>query len=195
MYINGAYNDITNLMTLLGNNTEESEKTSGTSKGSAQAAADGAESGGDLVELSALGGLSNLAQGLSANKTVLESLNERIETLQGHFLSALTTKLEEAGVDVEQKITLTRDDDGTVSVAGEHPDKEAIERIFKDEPVLAEAFSAIADESELVRTIKSRKNTGYGQGGLAAYLNTIGTDSEDSFFFSMMSGSASTYFS
>jgi|GEM_PF-1504756 len=206
MEISGTYNDITRLMTLIGSSSDEaseSETTTSSHETTASSASTDSDSSssssGDLVSLSENGyGITGLLGTVIPNQSVLTSLEEKTTLLQEHFLGALNTKLEEAGIDTDTPITLKRNADGTIEVAGDHPDKEAIEALFTEEPVLAEAFNAIADQSELARKIKADRSVAFARsGGLAAYTSTALTSSSsdtESFFASMLGDSLSTWF-
>ncbi|MEF3697805.1 hypothetical protein [Desulfolutivibrio sp.] len=205
MEISGTYNDITRLMTLIGSSSDEASETATTTSShettasSASTDSDSSSSSGDLVSLSENGyGITGLLGTVIPNQSVLTSLEEKTTLLQEHFLGALNTKLEEAGIDTEIPITLKRNADGSIEVAGDHPDKEAIEALFTEEPVLSEAFNAIADQSELARKIKADRSVAFARsGGLAAYTSTSLTSSSsdtESFFASMLGDSLSTWF-
>ncbi|MDQ7831251.1 MAG: hypothetical protein RDU30_05940 [Desulfovibrionaceae bacterium] len=203
MEITGTYNDITRLMSLVGSSSDEAEKSETTKNSHTTTASstktDSESSSGDLVSLSANGyGVSGLLGTVTPNQSVLTSLEEKTTLLQQHFLGAMNTKLEEAGIDAEIPITLKRNADGSIEVANDHPDKEAIEALFTEEPVLAEAFNAIADQSELARKIKAERNVIFSRsGGMAAYVNASLTSSSsdtDSFYASMMGNSLSVWF-
>ncbi len=202
MEISGTYNEITRLMTLLGSESDEtseaeSSKSAANTPASSADEASSAES--DLVTLSENGfSLGGLAGSLVADKSVLDSLEEQTAAIEEQFLSALSEKLEEAGVDTSMAITLTRNADGTIEVANDHPDKETIEAIFEEEPVLTQAFDAIADQSELARKIKAERNVMFSRaGGFAAYSNCLDSGSStevDSYFLSFLGDNVSTWF-
>jgi hypothetical protein len=130
-------------------------------------------------------------------------LNAENEILQQHLTSALATKFDEAGIDTSQTITLTRDADGNVVVAGDNADKDAIEQIFADEPSLTEAFNTLADNSALAKSYtKSQTTSLVRTNGYSAYLqqlqdsssSTDGT-SASQFYLSLLSDYSTTYFS
>lgn len=204
MEINGSYNDITRLMTLVKSGSDESAETQKTAKTAhdytaSSSGADDESGSGDLVSLSANGyGVSGLLGSMTADKGVLDSLEEKTSLLQEHFLGAMATKLEEAGIDTSVPITLKRNADGTVEVVGDHPDKEKIEALFTEEPVLGEAFNAIADQTELARKIKADRSVIFSRaGGFAAYAqNSLTSSSSDSdnFYASLLGDSMSVWF-
>lgn len=204
MEINGTYNDITRLMTLIGASSDESSETEGAKTShdykASSAKSESESESGDLVSLSSNGyGLTGLLGSVVSDKGVLDSLEEKTSVLQEHFLSALSTKLEEAGIDTSVSITLKRNADGSIEVAGDHPDKEKIEALFTKEPVLGEAFNAIAEQTELARKIKAERSVAFSRaGGFAAYAQNSLTSSSsskgDSFYASLLGDSMSVWF-
>ncbi len=187
MQINTSFDTKTELLKInAGTTTESSSSTTNTTT---------ANSGSDTAALS-------LSQSDSSGlvSTVLQ-LKAENEILQQHLTSALATKLAEAGISVDQTITLTRDDDGTVQVVGDCADKEAIEKIFADESSLTEAFNSLADNSELARSYtKSQTSSLVRTNGYAAYLDQFSSSSGSSdtsssdFYYSLLNGDSATYF-
>ncbi|NMC48912.1 MAG: hypothetical protein GYA47_05705 [Desulfovibrio sp.] len=202
MEISGTYNEIARLMTLLqseSDETAEAKKSGASESDSSSSSTESSSAESDLVTLSENGfSLSGLSGSLVADKSVLDSLEEQTSAIEEQFLSALSEKLEEAGVDTETAITLTRNADGTIEVANDHPDKETIEALFEEEPVLAQAFNAIADQSELARKIKSERSVMFSRaGGFDAYAKCLNSDSSsdaDSYFLSFLGDNVSTWF-
>ena len=121
----------------------------------------------------------------------------RTEALQTQFTKTLAAKFEEQGIDVSQPVTLTRTTDGIVTVAGEHPDKEAIEQLFADVPALTEAFNALADSSTQAASMTASQSASLVRAnGYAAYLTQMSsTASTSDFYYSYMEGASTTYFS
>jgi len=206
MEITGTYNDIARLMTLIGSTSDESSEAATSSKTKSSHDTTASSSGSDsktasqdLVSLTGNGyGINGLLGSVIPNQSVLTTLEEKTTLLQEHFLGAMNTKLEAAGIDTETPITLKRNADGSISVVGDHPDKEKIEALFTEEPVLAEAFNAIADQCELARKIKAERNVTFARsGGMAAYVNaslTTSSSDTENFFASMMGDSLSVWF-
>lgn len=129
-------------------------------------------------------------------------LNAENEVLQQHLTSALATKFEEAGIDTSQPITLTLDDKGKVTVAGDNADADAIEKIFTDNPALTEAFSTLSSNSTLAKSYTSTQTSSLVRSnGYAAYLNQLmngdssSSSSSSNFYLSMLGNYATTYFS
>jgi len=202
MEVSGVYNPITNLMELMGHETEETESakkgSSKSSNKSSDTTSGDSSKSSDEVNLSDLsGGLGKVSINLSTGTGVLDSLEANASYLQEHFLGALNAKLEEAGIDTSQRITLARDADGKVIVANDHPDKEEIEQLFEDTPVLTQAFNSLAEQSELARKIKGTASVTFARlGGLSAYMDSISSNANEneSFFLSLAQGAASSYF-
>ena len=70
------------------------------------------------------------------------------------FNAELNSLLNKNGIDVTKKIELGQDSSGNVVVKNDHPDKEAIEALFKDNPGLRDEFSRIHSMFELVQECK-----------------------------------------
>ena len=190
MLINSAFDTKSTLLTI--NSGTANESTSGT--------VTTANSNSDTAEWStaALSLTESDSSGLISPVLELKAQNE---ILQKHLTSALATKLEEAGIDVSQSITLTRDADGTVTVVGDCEDKDAIEAIFAEESSLTEAFNTLADNSELARSYtKTQTSSLVRANGYSAYLDqlsnaTSDSESSSSFYLSLLDGDSATYFS
>lgn len=181
--------------------TEQLKIHSGTTAESSSGTTTTANSSSDTAEWSSAA-LSLSESDSSGLVSPVLRLNAENEILQQHLTSALATKLAEAGISVDQPITLTRDADGTVKVVGDCADKEAIEKIFADEPSLTEAFNTLADNSELARSYTKRQTTSLVRAnGYAAYLDQLTGSSGSSdtssseFYLSMLRGDSATYFS
>ncbi|MYL84610.1 hypothetical protein GTA51_15930 [Desulfovibrio aerotolerans] len=118
------------------------------------------------------------------------------EALQTQLTKTLSSKFEELGIDTSQTITLTSDADGTVKVSGDHPDKEAIEKLFVDTPVLTEAFHSLAENSATLKSMTTRQAASLVRAkGYSAYLTQINsTASSSDFYLSYMNGMSSTSF-
>jgi hypothetical protein len=190
MQINTSFDSKTELLKITAGTTSESSSSTTTT----------ANSGSDTAEWSTAA-LSLSQSDSSGLVSPILQLKAENEILQQHLTSALATKLAEAGISVDQTITLTRDDDGTVQVVGDCADKEAIEKIFADEPSLTEAFNTLADNSELARSYtKSQTSSLVRTNGYAAYLDQLSSSSSSSdtsssdFYYSLLNGDSATYF-
>ena len=60
------------------------------------------------------------------------------------FTEELAARFAAAGVDTRQPVTLNVDGDGRVTVAGDHPSKAAVERLFAEDPDFANRYREIA---------------------------------------------------
>jgi hypothetical protein len=84
---------------------------------------------------------------------ILQTMSANIACLQDAFLDAASCALEAANVDLSRKITLRLNQRDELAVAGEHPDKEALEAILAQNPELAAAFKEISSQSEVLRDV------------------------------------------
>lgn len=100
---------------------------------------------------------------------VVGTLSENIEKLQDGFIETLYTVLSEENIDLNEKMTLRLDAADTLTVAGDHPDKERVESILANNPALSTAFGEIASQSEVLRDIANLNKVMTRQTGIAAY--------------------------
>lgn len=190
MLIHTSYDKTTNQMQIDSGTTKEVSSGNVTTANSSTDSADWSKAALSLSSSSTSGLISPVLQ-----------LNAENEILQQHLTKALATKFEEAGIDTSKPITLTLDDDGKVIVAGDHPDKDAIEKIFTDTPALAEAFTSLSDNSTLAKSYTNSQTASLVRSnGYAAYLQQIlssdsGTNSPSNFYLSLLGGNTATYFS
>lgn len=108
-------------------------------------------------------------------ENVLDTLSRNVESLQEGFVDALYSTLTEAGVDVGEKMTLRLDEGNALVVAGDHPQKSAVESAISENPALSSAFSEIAAQSELLRDIGNINKVMSRQGGLEQYARMSGS--------------------
>ena len=125
------------------------------------------------------------------------SLKSQNESLQQQLTQTLAGKFEELGIDTSQTITLKLGSDGKVTVANDHPDKEAIESLFAKTDVLTQAFTALAQNSASLQNMTaSQASARLRTNGYAAYLNQLNSDvSSSDFTMSFLGGLAATSFS
>uniref|UniRef100_B8DJM1 Uncharacterized protein n=1 Tax=Nitratidesulfovibrio vulgaris (strain DSM 19637 / Miyazaki F) TaxID=883 RepID=B8DJM1_NITV9 len=109
---------------------------------------------------------------------VLETLEQNVSDLQEGFLDTLSDRLDAAGVSLDEKLTLSMDDEGALSVLGDHPDKARIEQALSDAPELSSAFGELASQSELIRDIRSLRRVVTTRVGAAAY-DAVGAATTD----------------
>lgn len=67
------------------------------------------------------------------------------------FAADVGNKFREAGIHVPPNPILSNDSQGYVRVANDHPDKDKIEQLFKDNPELQQSYARISAESSLLR--------------------------------------------
>lgn len=190
------------IYTSYSNKTQELTIGSGTTTERSSGTVTTANSGADTAEWSSTA-LSMADSDSSGLISPVLQLNAENEILQQHLTSALATKLSEAGIDVSQPITLTRDSDGNVQVVGDNDNKDAIEQIFADSSTLTEAFNTLADNSTLAKSYSSSETASLVRtNGYSAYLqqlsdasSTSSDSSTSNFFLSMLGNDSATYFS
>jgi len=118
------------------------------------------------------------------------------EALQEQLTKTLAAKLEELDIDASETITLGRDAEGNIVVEGDNINKKALEKLFRDTPVLTEAFNTLADNSTMLRTMTSQQAGSLVRtNGYSAYLQQLNSSTtSSSFYMSMLNGVSSTYF-
>ena len=84
---------------------------------------------------------------------VIEPLSIHVYALQELFLNTLYSKLEEANIDTNTKITLFLNKKGNLVVQGDHPQKEEIDLMLTANPALTSVFIELSSNSELARDI------------------------------------------
>ena len=84
---------------------------------------------------------------------VIEPLSIHVYALQELFLNTLYSKLDEANIDINTKITLYLNKKGYLAVQGEHPQKEDIDLMLNANPALTSVFIELSTNSELARDI------------------------------------------
>ena len=117
----------------------------------------------DLSQITDGAGLSSLAPRIQAvlneiagpEDNVLDALSNNVGKLQDGFIDTLYTSLSASDIDLTQKLTLRMGGDGLLAVAGDHPQKDAIEGVLREQPALSTAFDEIASQSELLRDIRN----------------------------------------
>lgn len=64
----------------------------------------------------------------------------------------LDRRLRASGIDTGIPVTLTVRGNGTIGVAGDHPQRQAIERLFADDPELANRYRKVAGDNHMIAT-------------------------------------------
>lgn len=104
-----------------------------------------------------------------SENNVLDTLSDNVGKLQEGFIDTLYSALSKENVDLTQKMTLRLGKENSLSVAGEHPDKERVDTLLAETPALSEAFSEIASQSEVLRDIANINKVMTRQTGIGAY--------------------------
>lgn len=108
---------------------------------------------------------------------VLDALSGNVGKLQDGFIDALYSALSARDINLDQKLTLRLNGEGILSVAGDHPQKEAVENVLREQPALSAAFDEIASQSELLRDIRNISKVMSRKGGLEQYAAAGNTGS------------------
>ncbi|UZP68398.1 hypothetical protein N1030_05330 [Desulfovibrio mangrovi] len=127
---------------------------------------------------------------------VVDALEGNINTLQDGFLETLHTRLSEAGVSLDEKITLRHGEGASLTLIGQHPDKESIEGVLANSPDLTEAFDEITGQSELVRDIRNIRKVVKSRSAMAQYAEAAaeGDKGNDTYQLSMRGAFSHFYF-
>ena len=119
------------------------------------------------------------------------------QALQDQLTKTLAAKFDELKIDTSDTIILKRDAEGNIVVDGDSPNKDVIEKLFRDTPVLTQAFNTLADNSTMLKTMTSQQAGALMRtNGYSAYLQQLNSDSTaNSFNFSMRGVVSSISFS
>ncbi|MDL2209530.1 hypothetical protein LJC26_01850 [Desulfovibrio sp. OttesenSCG-928-O18] len=110
-----------------------------------------------------------LSEMAASENNVIDTLSGNIDRLQDGFIETLYTALSEEGIDLSQKMTLRLDGSNALIVAGDHPEKERVDKILAGQPALSSAFGEIAAQSEVLRDITNINKVMTRQAGMDAY--------------------------
>lgn len=80
----------------------------------------------------------------------MQDLRSAYETAFAAFTQRLDGLLDSAGVDRSRPARLQADAVGSITVTNDHPDKEAIERLFRENPELANQFRGLSGLASLL---------------------------------------------
>jgi hypothetical protein len=103
---------------------------------------------------------------------VLQAISDNIANLQDAFVTALAGTLETASIDISHKVTLRLNQEEALTVAGEHPDKDRLEKILAQNRELAAAFKEIASQSEVLRDVGNIGKVIGMSTGVSSYQNS-----------------------
>jgi hypothetical protein len=126
---------------------------------------------------------------------VLEALSSNVAALQEGFIDRLYAVLSENGIDLSQKLTLRLNAGGSLAVAGNRPDKEAVENALRGQPALSAAFGEIASQSELLRDISNINKVMTRRTGAERYAETWATPGAAVYQMSLKGDMSHFYFS
>lgn len=163
MTIDGIYNGLNNMMSIQhGDGNKEKAADNGTQSLASLT---------DSISLSSIDPkLRSVLEDISnQGGDVVDTLEGNIDTLQDGFLETLHGRLEEAGVSLDDKITLRLNEGDALEMVGTHPDKESVNTVLQQSPDLKEAFEEISSQSELVRDIKNIRKVVRNRSGFAQY--------------------------
>lgn len=127
-------------------------------------------------------------------ENVLDTLSRNVENLQEGFVETLYSTLTEAGVDVGEKLTMRLNGSNGLVVAGEHPQKELVEKAVEQNPALSSAFSEIAAQSELLRDIGNINKVMSRQNGLEQYAHMAASGGQAVYQMSLKGDMSHFYF-
>ena len=91
----------------------------------------------------------------SSGNNVLNTLTDNISALQDCFVDSFYQAIQSVTVDLSQKVTLRLDASSRLFVAGDHPDKNALNALLHKETELSVIFAEIASQSAALRSIHS----------------------------------------
>lgn len=131
---------------------------------------------------------------MTGENNVLNTLADNVERLQDGFIETLYTTLSEGDVDLSQKMTLRLGDSGSLVVAGEHPEKDQVEKLLAKDPALANAFSEIAAQSEVLRSIANIGKVMTRQTGMNAYTDLEHAGSASTVYQMSLKGEMSHFY-
>lgn len=157
---------------------------------------------GTLQEVTDQAKLSSLAPRIQAvlseitgsENNVLHTLSANVEKLQEGFIDTLYTTLSENDVDLTQKMTLRLDRNSSLTVAGEHPEKERVDAILSQNPTLSTAFGEIASQSEVLRDLANISKVMTRHTGMEAYAASGADKSSYSIYQMSLKGEMSHFY-
>jgi hypothetical protein len=97
------------------------------------------------------------------------------------FKRTLKQLFTDAGINTSQTIRLEPDGNGGVTVVGQHPDRDKIEKIFEDNPDLAAKFRALAQKFNDLRAAENKPQSDQPLLGPSFGLTIIGDDFQAAF--------------
>lgn len=191
MTVDGIYNSLNSMMNIRQDDGERTRSNQESSTTLSQLT--------DSISLSSIDPkLRSVLEDISdRGGNVVEALETNINALQDGFLETLHGRLEESGINLNEKITLRMNGDDSLELVGNHPDKEAVNELLANSGDLKDAFEEIASQSELVRDIKNIRKVVQNRSGAAAYAEAAaeGNKGNDVYQVSMRGSFSHFYFS
>ena len=117
----------------------------------------------------------------SASAVRLADLRRLADLSLSEFKRTLKQLLADAGVDTNQMIRLEPDGNGGVTLAGQHPDRDKIEKIFEENPDLAAKFQALAQKFNDLRAAENKPQSDQPLLGPSFGLSIINDDFQAAF--------------
>jgi hypothetical protein len=118
------------------------------------------QSAGDKVTLSPEGMIASFYSGMGVDYTPgqtsisLEEIEEGLERKRTELTGNINALFQKNDISATPPVELTSDGAGNIRVKGDHPDKEKIERLFADNPDLANDFRCASAQASLVKAGK-----------------------------------------
>ena len=171
---------------------------SGSSTSSSSANANGSDSSSTSSDSTSWSKLAlSLTDSQSQYLSPILAYKAQNQALQDQLTKTLAAKFDELKIDTSDTIILKRDAEGNIVVDGDSPNKDVIEKLFRDTPVLTQAFNTLADNSTMLKTMTSQQAGALMRtNGYSAYLQQLNSDSTaNSFNFSMRGVVSSISFS
>jgi len=126
---------------------------------------------------------------------------EKLAAETASFSTAVGKIFQEAGIQVPPEVVLSSDAEGNVRVANDHPDRERIEQVFRDNPQYRDEFSRISAQSSLLRAADGYKEFAKEYEGLqnnpeaqAALVQSRIAQNSQPFFMSLTGSGAEPFF-
>jgi hypothetical protein len=126
---------------------------------------------------------------------VLQAISNNISNLQDAFVDAVAGAFDDARINLTHKVTLRLDSQDTLTVAGEHPDKDKIEKLLEETPELATAFKEISSQSEVLRDVGNIGKVIGARTGISSYQDTLNLPHNNSYQISIKGEMSHFYFS
>lgn len=156
MALNGIAGGYANTYSLLQTANEENALKAEAARMDLASKEEAAKEGSTSVETDILSYLAKIPKG-DDNRLSFEDVDNYRSELEKKWDVEVMADLEKLGVDITQQFPLTYDPDtGKVTVSGEHPDKETIDKYFEDNPDKVDQFHDIIQLGKLTNVANSK---------------------------------------